>query len=45
MLGLFLTIYVDIIMGPTVDAILEGLFIGMSANILNNGELLWSMEE
>lgn len=45
MSGLLFSICVDLIFGPIIDAALSGFTFTLCSNILNDGELLWSMDD
>lgn len=45
MLSFLFHICVDIIFGPAIDAMIEGLTFGITSNILNNGQLLWNTDK
>ena len=44
-MSLLLSICIDLLYGPIFDAMLSGAIIGISSNILNDGEFLWSLDE
>lgn len=45
MLSFLFHICIDMIFGPTIDAMIGGLTFGMTSNILNNGQLLWNTDK
>lgn len=45
MLSFLLTMCIDITFGPIVDAVTSGFLFALSSNILNDGELLWNMDD
>ena len=45
MLSFLLNLCIDITFGPIVDAVLSSFTFTVCSNILNDGELLWSMDD
>lgn len=36
---------IELMLGPTIDAMIEGISFGVLANTLNDGEFLWNMDK